>query len=172
MVPQVYDSEDKLVSRIAIAGQKRNVTLINEGGLYSLTVRSNLPGAKKFTRWLTHDVAISVRKTGVYIDPTAPINPAFLRRMADEIEQRDKQIAALSGQVAQLKPKADYCERILQSEEALPVTIIAKDYGMSAVAFNELLHKLEIQYKSGKTWVLYQIYAGLGYFILRRNNNG
>lgn len=163
------DDEDKLVCQIGSAGQRRNVTLINEGGLYSLTVRSNLPKAKEFTRWLTHDVAISIRKHGFYIAPQAEldikaiINPNFLRRMADELESRDKQIAELTGQVKDLKPKADYCEKILQSTEALPVTVIAKDYGMGAVQFNELLHKLEIQYKVGKTWVLYQIYAGLGY---------
>ena len=46
---------------------------------------------------------------------------------------------------------------------ALPVTVIAKDYGMSAKAFNNLLHEMNIQFKSGKTWVLYQLYAGLGY---------
>lgn len=36
------DDEDKLVCQIDSAGQRRNVTLINEGGVYSLTVRSNL----------------------------------------------------------------------------------------------------------------------------------
>ena len=164
------DAEDKRTERIVHpSGGAQETIIINEGGLYSLTVRSNLPKAKEFTRWLTHDVAISIRKHGFYIAPQAEldikaiINPNFLRRMADELESRDKQIAELTGQVKDLKPKADYCEKILQSTEALPVTVIAKDYGMGAVQFNELLHKLEIQYKVGKTWVLYQIYAGLGY---------
>ena len=34
---------------------------------------------------------------------------------------------------------------------------------MAPAAFNELLHKLKIQYKVGRTWVLYQLYASLGY---------
>ena len=36
--------------------------VINESGLYSLVLRSKLPGAKKFRRWVTSDVLPSIRK--------------------------------------------------------------------------------------------------------------
>ena len=162
------DDEDKLVCQIDSAGQRRNATLINEGGVYSLAVRSNMPDAKKFTRWLTHDVAISIRKTGFYATP-AKIeeivrNPEiFIEHLITAYQRVKTERDELQLQIADLKPKADYCDLILQSKEALPVTVIAKDYGMATAAFNELLHRLEIQYKVGKTWVLYQIYAKLGY---------
>lgn len=66
------DTEDKRTERIVHpSGGAQETIIINEGGLYSLTVRSNLPGAKKFTRWLTHDVAVSIRKTGSYSSTTA-----------------------------------------------------------------------------------------------------
>ena len=160
---QRLDKEALSTHPLETAGGIQQMYFVNEDGFYDLILESRKPGARKIRKWLTSEVVPSIRKTGMYINPNAPINPAFLRRMADEIEQRDKQIEALSGQVALLKPKADYCEKILQSEEALPVTVIAKDYGMGAAEFNKLLHELKIQYKSGKTWVLYQIYAGLGY---------
>ncbi|MGN0394927.1 MAG: Bro-N domain-containing protein [Coprococcus sp.] len=51
------DSEDKLTSQIAIAGQNRNVVLINESGLYSLIMSSKLPSAKQFKRWVTSEVS-------------------------------------------------------------------------------------------------------------------
>jgi phage antirepressor YoqD-like protein len=38
---------------------------------------------------------------------------------------------------------------------------------MSAVAFNRLLHDMGVQYKAGKTWLLYQKYSGLGYTLSR-----
>ena len=44
-------------------------TLINEAGLYRLTFRSRKPAAKKFTRWVTHEVLPSIRKTGSYTIP-------------------------------------------------------------------------------------------------------
>lgn len=59
--------------------------------------------------------------------------------------------------------KASYYDLILQNKNTVPITQIAKDYGMSGRKFNELLHKLGIQYKFRKTWLLYQQYAECGY---------
>ena len=47
------DTDDKLTSQIAIAGQRRDVTVINESGLYSLILSSKLESAKKFKHWVT-----------------------------------------------------------------------------------------------------------------------
>lgn len=165
------EAEDKLnsktLSSLNLDLGQRGGWLINEGGLYSLTIRSNMPNAKKFTRWLTHEVVPSIRKHGVYMTAEAAekiiTNPDFIIGLAQQVKEARAERDAALAQVAELKPKADYCELILQSEEALPVTVIAKDYGMNATDFNKLLHKLKIQYKVGKTWVLYQIYAKLGY---------
>ena len=60
-------------------------------------------------------------------------------------------------------PKAEYCETVLECENAMPVTIIAKDYNMSATRFNQLLRDIGVQYKVSGTWVLRQHYTGLGY---------
>lgn len=43
-----------------------NKGLINESGLYSLILRSQLPSAKRFKRWVTHEVLPAIRKTGAY----------------------------------------------------------------------------------------------------------
>lgn len=60
----LVDEEDRLESQIAISGQNRKVILINESGLYSLVLRSNLPTAKQFKRWVTSEVLPSIRKHG------------------------------------------------------------------------------------------------------------
>lgn len=49
------------------------------------------------------------------------------------------------------------------NEELIPITLIAKDYGMSASSFNNLLSDLKVQYKCGNTWALYQEYSNKGY---------
>lgn len=41
--------------------QGRDVTIINEPGLYALVLSSRKPEAKAFKRWITHEV---IRKTG------------------------------------------------------------------------------------------------------------
>lgn len=42
------DEEDKLTRQIDGSGQGRDMTVINESGLYALILSSKLPGAKKF----------------------------------------------------------------------------------------------------------------------------
>jgi phage antirepressor YoqD-like protein len=62
-----------------------------------------------------------------------------------------------------MAPKALYCDLVLDCNNAMPVSLIAKDYGMGAATFNKLLHHLGVQYKVSDTWLLYQDYADKGY---------
>lgn len=43
--------------------------IVNESGLYSLIFTSRKPEAKRFKRWVTHEVLPSIRKTGAYVMP-------------------------------------------------------------------------------------------------------
>ena len=61
------DEDDKQTSQIAMLGQSRRMTIINESGLYSLILSSKLPQAKEFKRWVTSEVLPSIRKTGAYL---------------------------------------------------------------------------------------------------------
>ena len=79
-----------------------------------------------------------------------------IESMEIELKQKDQLIA-------EYEPKVNYCDLVLASPNAVPISLIAKDYGMSAIAFNKLLHDLGIQYKQCGTWLLYQEYAGFGY---------
>ena len=60
------DDEDKLTHQISASGQNRNMTVINESGLYSLILSSKLPTAKAFKRWVTSEVLPAIRKHGNY----------------------------------------------------------------------------------------------------------
>lgn len=142
------------------AGGMQTLTFVNEDGLYDLILDSRKPAAKKLRKWLTSEVVPSIRKTGMYIDASRPIS-------GDQLILIGQRMKELENQVAELKPHAEYCRRILRSPDAIPVTVIAKDYGMCAAEFNELLHKLGIQYKVDKTWVLYSQYTGKNYTASR-----
>lgn len=159
------DSDEKGVYSIQTPGGEQQMTVVDESGLYALVLKSRKPDAKRFRKWLTSEVVPSIRKNGIYLNPNAPIDPRFLRKMADELEARDKQIAALTARVDELQPKADYAESILRCQDAVPITLIAKDYGYGAASFNELLHTFRIQFKTGGTWALYQPYAKMGYAV-------
>lgn len=70
------DDEDKLTERIVLSGQNREMTIINESGLYSLILSSKMPKAKEFKRWVTSEVIPAIRKTGKYeaMAQAVPIN--------------------------------------------------------------------------------------------------
>jgi len=60
------DEDEKLLRTLYVSGQNRELWTINEAGLYSLILRSNKSEAKKFKRWITHDVLPAIRKSGKY----------------------------------------------------------------------------------------------------------
>lgn len=60
------DEEDKGVTKCYTLGGEQELTIINESGLYSLTLSSQLADAKKFKRWITKEVIPAIRKTGCY----------------------------------------------------------------------------------------------------------
>lgn len=164
------DDEDKGVAKCDTLGGMQDLTIINESGLYSLILRSQLPKARKFKRWVTSEVLPAIRRHGVYAIDEILENPdlaiAALTQLKEERKRRKElelTAAVQKQQIAELKPKASYYDLILQNRNTVPVTQIAKDYGMSGRKFNELLHDLGIQYKFRKTWLLYQDYADLGY---------
>jgi len=73
IMDNVDDDDKKKVSEVTTAPGKgsskklnSNRILINESGLYSLILRSKLPSAKQFKRWVTSEVLTSLRKTGSY----------------------------------------------------------------------------------------------------------
>ena len=65
--------------------------------------------------------------------------------------------------INEMQPKVSYYDNILQSKELVPITKIAKDYGMSGKEMNKILHELGIQFKQGSTWLLYSKYQDQGY---------
>ncbi len=161
------DEEDKLTSQIVTAGQRRNQTLINESGLYSLIFSSKLDSAKRFKRWVTSEVLPAIRKHGIYatdsvIEQTIQ-NPDYIIHVLTEFKKEREGRLVAEQQVQELKPKATYYDLVLQNKSLLSVSKIAKDYGISARALNKLLHELGVQYKQGDIWLLYAKHQDKGY---------
>lgn len=168
------EEEDRLKYKISTSGQLREQILVNESGLYSLILASRKKEARAFKRWVTHEVLPSIRKHGAYMTDEvlkeALTSPDFLIKLATELkEEREKRIALeidnniKAQQIGELKPKADYVDKILKSKSLMTITQIAKDYGMSGTKLNSILHDLRIQYKQSDQWLLYSKYHDKGY---------
>lgn len=102
-------------------------------------------------------------------------SPEMITKRAMEI--LDRQVKSLTLTTLQqeqiineLQPKASYYDLILQNNSLLSISVIAKDYGMSARSLNKMLHEMGIQYKLGEQWLLYAKYQDKGYTFSKTKN--
>ena len=164
------DAEDKGVAKCDTLGGVQDLVVINESGLYSLILSSKLPSARRFKHWVTSEVLPSIRKHGLYAIDDIIANPdlgiAALQSLKAERERSralSAQVAIQTQQIAEMQPKVSYYDLVLSCPDALPITILAKDYGWTAQQMNKFLHKQGVQYKLQKTWLLYAKYQNKGY---------
>ena len=145
-----------------------------ENMVYRLGFKASNEAAQKFQAVLADEVLPAIRRHGAYLTPEKVeevlLNPDTIIKLATELKaeraaRKHAELEAASAKqvIGELKPKADYTDRILSSKGTVTTTAIAKDYGMSATGFNKLLHELHVIYKIGKQWFLYAKYQAKGY---------
>lgn len=168
------DEDEKGTNSIRTLGGIQEMIIVNEPGLYSLVLGSRKHEAKAFKRWITHEVIPSIRRHGMYATPDTIdkilANPEFGIRLLQELKnEREKNLALQStievqaGQIEEYKPKADYYDIVMQCTDLIPITQIAKDFGIGPQIFNKMLHEYGIQYSLNNAWVLYAKYQHKGY---------
>ncbi|UVJ08999.1 BRO family protein [Staphylococcus aureus] len=111
------DAEDKLTSQIATAGQNRNVTIINESGLYSLIFSSKLENAKRFKRWVTSEVLPTLRKTGAY--QTKPLTTSEqIQLIAQGNTELDERVTKIEETYPIMHGEAKHIQRLVAQKVA------------------------------------------------------
>ena len=86
--------------------------------------------------------------------------------------QLETTVKVQEQQIAELKPKASYYDVVLNCKDLVSTSVIAKDFGKSAIWLNQYLHDKGVQYKQGGKngiWLLYQKYAEQGYTGTKTN---
>ena len=130
------DNEDKAAVGIHDGSQSRNMTIINESGLYSLVLSSKLPGAKKFKRWVTSEVLPSIRKHGAYMTSDT------IDKMINSPEFGIKLLTALKDEQDKRKSLEAELDR---SKEWYSIKRVAHMNGVSHKAFDWRKLKIESQ---------------------------
>lgn len=115
------EDEDKLTHQISASGQNRNMTIINESGLYSLVLSSKLPSAKQFKRWVTSEVLPIIRKTGTYNH-----QPVGKELLALAVLEANKVIEDQDKQIKELIPKGVFADSVAASHTTILVGELAK----------------------------------------------
>lgn len=125
---QNLDEDERSMFNI---GRQGAVNIVNESGLYSLVIQSRKPEAKKFKKWITSEVLPSIRKTGSY----------------QHKEKNDLEIILLGYEklmekVKVLTPKAEVYDAFLSSDEAVDMSIAAKQIFGDEIGRNRLMKML------------------------------
>lgn len=120
------DEEDKLTRQFADSGQRREMKIINESGLYSLILGSKLPEAKRFKRWVTSEVLPSLRRNGMYAMDELLDNPDLAINALQKLKEEREARRQLELQNAQMKPKALFAEAVETSSTSILIGDMAK----------------------------------------------
>lgn len=138
---------------------------IPENIFYRLAMKAKNETAETFQALVADEIIPSIRRTGSYSMIPKDFASA-LRAYADEVEKNEKLVIENEIQrqtIEDYQPKVTYYDTILQSKEAITVSQIAADYGMSAKALNKILYEEGIQHRVGGQWILYRKHMGKGY---------
>lgn len=169
-----WERVNKYLEEIGFMPTSGHDAYIPENIFYRLAMKAKNETAEKFQAKVADEIIPAIRKHGGYLTPQkieeVLLNPDTIINLATALKKEKEKTKALEvanavqqQQIAELKPKADYTDRILNNKGLVNANQIAKDYGMSARTFNRILHDLGVQYKEGDQWLLYRKYQDKGY---------
>ncbi len=111
-------------------GRQGSANFISEPGLYKLIGASRKPAAKRFNRWVTHEVLPSIRKHGAYMTPEtiekAIYDPDFIINLATQLKNEQAKTAALKADNETMKPKALFADAVATSHTSILIGDLAK----------------------------------------------
>jgi anti-repressor protein len=131
MIADRLDEDDVSLAYVTDSmGRRQQTNIVNESGLYNVILRSDKPEAKKFKRWVTHEVLPQIRRHGAYIttskleeimnDPDSWIK--LLTALKEERQEKER----LQLQVAQDKPKVVFADAVSVSDGTILIGELAK----------------------------------------------
>lgn len=122
------DNEDKKMGERNVTpsikdslGREQYPVFINESGVYSLVFGSKLESAKKFKRWITHDVIPAIRKTGGYHVPQSPEE-----QMAQGLLAAQKLLTEKDKRIKEMRPKEIFADAVSVSKTDILIGDLAK----------------------------------------------
>jgi len=172
---RVLDADEKGVQIKHTPGGEQSVSFITEPGLYKLIGRSRKPEAKRFDRWVRHEVLPTIRKTGGYsVQP--PMDDMTL--LSKAVLLASKRIEVLETENAIMAPKAIALDRIALTNGLTNLREVGKVLGIGPKRGIELMREDKLIFRSPTNgrWNGYstKIDAGLidVKFVTYRNSAG
>lgn len=161
-----------LKQRILTNGGEQEMLFITEGDVYRLIVRSKLPAAEKFERWLFDEVVPMIRKTGGYMTDSLleriQKEPAVIMEFAQALILEKNRVKALECELNTAKPKADYYDAFINPDDCTNIRTTAKELKIPERKFVQFLLREKYLFRSPSGQLLpYNKDSNAGLFIVR-----
>ncbi len=151
-------------------GRKQQAKFITEGNLYRLILRSKLPSAEQFEKWVVEIVLPTIRKNVAYITPQA-LNDMLAS--PDSAAKLLHQLRQIEDRVGEMQPKADYYDALVDTGVLTNIRQTAKELDLPEKLFTYLLVEMEFAYRTpNKLFMPYAFMVNSGYVELKEYTNG
>lgn len=111
-------------------GRTQQAKFINEGNLYRLIAKSQLPEAEQFERWIFDEVLPSIRKYGVYATAETAErllnDPDFMIQTFQALKAEREKNKALENKIQEDKPKVLFADAVSVAKNSILVGDLAK----------------------------------------------
>lgn len=130
MVAGRLDSDELMSVKLTSGGQRREMTVINESGLYAVIIRSDKPQAQSFRKWLTSEVLPTIRRTGGYVSNADMFVDEYLSFADEPIKNLFKlqfeYIGQLNERIRHDQPLVEFARQISVTENLIDMNEMAK----------------------------------------------
>lgn len=130
MVAGRLDSDELMSVKLTSGGQRREMTVINESGLYAVIIRSDKPQAQSFRKWLTSEVLPTIRRTGGYVSNADMFVDEYLSFADEPIKNLFKlqfeYIGQLNERIRHDQPLVEFARQVSVTENLIDMNEMAK----------------------------------------------
>ena len=133
-------------------GRQQKMLFIPEADIYRLIIRSKLPTAVDFEKWVVEIVLPTIRKHGAYITPEVlsemKKSPEFSARLVQLLQQEHQKTSEMQKQMEAMTVKVDYCDRLVETNTLTNIRQTAKELHIPEKLFTYLLVEMGFAYRT------------------------
>lgn len=159
------DADEKGTDTIRTPGGPQEMLTVTEPGLYALLARSRKPAAKRFDRWVRHEVLPSIRRTGAY--SAAPVPETRAQLMARALLAANEELTETRQALALAAPKAAAYDAFLDTTSTCCITEGMKAIGRKPNKGHAWLESEGHIFRRGKSVLARQDHLDAGRMVQR-----